>query len=191
MTFRTRIAMFAGALATLLFAGVARADLIGDQMTISITHAGLFEPQSALNDVSYTYGSPSVFNVPAWGSLTITSPEPVPGFDNAMKVDFTAFSYSAFTGPFATTGTIKILDLDEAVDLASVQILVNGTNIASGVAAVGNGFQASWNTQTVFNGNPVAPNITVAWNSVPVPAPGAMALLGLASLVSARGRRRR
>lgn len=170
----------------------AMANLVGTDMTISVTHAGSFSGLSALNNQNYNYGNTTPFTVPGWGSLTITSPESAmaPGMDNVMKVDFTAFNYSAFAGPFATTGTIKVTNIDEPFELSSVKVLVNGTNIATAVGNSGNGFQASWSTQAVINGSPAAPNIVVAWNSSPVPAPGALALLGVAGLAARRGRRR-
>jgi MYXO-CTERM domain-containing protein len=175
--------------AALLTSTSAMADLTGTNMNMSVTHAGAFSGLSAVNNVTYTYGAPSTFTVPNWGSLLVTSPAPAPGLNNALKLDFTAFAYQSFGGPFATVGTVKLTNMAEPVDLTSVQLLVNGVNIALGPAvAAPNGFQASWNTQDVLNGNPINPNVTVAWNSVP--APGALALLGLAGLTS-RPRRRR
>jgi MYXO-CTERM domain-containing protein len=176
----------------LMSAVSANADLMGTTMTMSVTHAGAFSGISALNNVTYTYGNASTFTVPGWGSLGVTSPETAlaQGLDNSLKLDFTNFKYSAFTGMFATTGTIKLTNIAEPVDLSTVRIFVNGNNIASGVGAVGSGFQASWSTQTVYNANPTNPILVVAWNSAPVPAPGALALLGLAGLMSRRRRQR-
>ena len=134
-------------------------------------------------------GAPSVLSAPGWGNVLVTSPAVAPGMQNALNLDFTAFSYQAFAGAFATVGTVKVLDIAEPFDLSSVRILINGVNMTLGpAAAVGNGFQASWNTQDVLNANPVTPNVTVAWNSVP--APGALALLGIAGLVTRRRRAR-
>jgi hypothetical protein len=170
-------------------AGSAMADLAGTQMTMSVNHAGPFAGISGINNVTYTYASPSTFVAPGWGNLLVTSPDAAAvGMDNAMKLDFTAFSYTAFAGAFATTGTLKLTDIDEPFDLATVKVLVNGTNIATGVANFGNGFQASWSTQAVLNGNPLTPNVVVAWDSLAVPAPGALALLGLAGLAPRRRR---
>jgi MYXO-CTERM domain-containing protein len=170
----------------------AMADLVGTDMTISVTHAGSFSGISALLNKNYTYGNTETETTPGWGSIVITSPESAlaPGLENVMKLNLTGFNYNAFAGPFATTGTVKITDIDLPFDLSSVQILVNGSNIATAVAASGNGFQASWNTQTVLTGNPTAPSVVVAWNSATVPAPGALALLGFAGILSQRRRRR-
>ena len=174
--------------AALLCAGSASADLTGTTMTMSVNHAGPFAAISAINNVTYTYGLTSNFLAPGWGTLNVTSPAAAPGMQNAIKLDFTAFAYQSFAGQFATTGTVKILNLVEPFDLSSVKLLVNGTNIALGPAtATGNGFQASWNTQTVITGNPTNPNVVAAWNSAP--APGALALLGAAGLVARRRRR--
>lgn len=171
--------------AALLSSTSAMANLAGTNMTVSVTHAGPFNGLSGINNVNYTYGAPGTYTAPGWGDLLVTSPAPAPGLGNALKLDFTAFNYSAFTGPFATVGTVKLMNIAEPVDLASVHLLVNGANIALGPAtAVTNGFQASWNSQDVFNGNPVSPSVVVAWNSVP--APGALALLGLAGLTARR-----
>ena len=178
------------AVAAVLFCSTsAMANLTGTNMTMSVTHAGPFSGISAITNVNYTYGSPSTFTAPGWGDLLVTSPAPAPGLGNALKLDFTAFSYQAFGGNFATVGTVKLTNIAEPVNLASVQLLVNGVNIALGPAtAATNGFQASWNTQDVLNGNPINPNVIVAWNSVPTP--GALALLGVAGLTSHRRRRR-
>ena len=184
--------ILAAIIAVLACSASAMADLAGTDMTVSVTHAGSFNAISALLNQNYTYGDSSTFAVPNWGSLTITSPESAsaPGFDHAMKLDFTAFSYSAFQGFFATNGTITLTDIDEPFELSSVQVLVNGANIASAVGNSGNGFQASWSTTAVFNANPASPSILVAWNSSSVPGPGPLALLGVAGLVARRRPRR-
>lgn len=178
------------AAAAMLITGTAHADLTGTDLSISLNHAGAFSALSAINNQSWNYGAPGMVMVPNWGMLNIVSPVVVAGYDNAVKFDFTTFAYSAFTGAFATTATLKLEGIDEAADLASVQVLVNGINVGSNVLSATNGFRVDWNTQTVFNGNPTAPNVTVAWDSTPVPAPGALALLGVAGVVAGRRRRR-
>jgi len=178
------------AAAAMLISGAAHADLTGTDLSISLNHAGAFGGLSAINNQTWNYGTPGMVMVPNWGMLTIVSPVVVPTYDNAVMFDLTAFAYSAFTGAFATTATLKLEGIDEPVDLSSVRAFVNGVNIGSGVASATNGFQVNWSTQAVFDGNPVNPSVTVAWNSTPVPAPGALALLGLAGAVSGRRRRR-
>jgi len=178
------------AAAAVLITSAAHADLTGTDLSISLNHAGAFGALSAINNQNWNYGSPGMVMVPNWGMLHIVSPVVVAGFDNAVNLDFTMFAYSAFTGAFATTATLKLEGIDEAVDLGSVQVLQNGINIGSGVASATNGFQVNWSTQTVFNGNPVNPGVTVAWDSSPVPAPGALALLGLAGAITGARRRR-
>lgn len=176
------------AAAALAISGSAFASLDGTTMTLSLNHAGGFSGPSALNNATYTYGTTTSYAVPGWGSFNAISPMGAAGYEHSMKLDLTAFSYSAFTGMFATTGTLKLTGLAEAADVSSVQVLINGMSAGTGVAPVGNGFAASWNTQTVFNANPINPSVTVAWNSVP--GPGSLALLGVAGLV-ARSRKRR
>lgn len=173
--------------AVLMCAASALADLSGTTMNVNITH-DQFTVLSAVSG-THTYGAPTTLTAFGWGDVLLTSPAAAPLMDNAMNVDFTNFAYSAFVAPFPAIGTIKITNIAEPFDLSSVKILVNGLNIATGVANFGNGFQASWSAPLVFNGNPIQPNLTVAWNSI-VPAPGALALLGLAGLVGRRGRAR-
>src|SRR5689334_9416144 len=114
--------------AALLCSTSAMANLAGTNMTMSVNHAGPFGSLSAINNVNYTYASPSTFTAPGWGDLLVTSPAPAPGLNNAMKLDFTAFSYQAFGGQFATVGTVKLTNIAEPVDLSSVKLLVNGVN---------------------------------------------------------------
>ncbi len=166
----------------------AMADLGGTGMKLTITH-DQYTPFCSINDVDYTYGSPATYTAFGWGDVAVTSPAPPVGMDNALNLNFTDFSYVAFVAPFPAMGTIKVHDLAQAHVLSSIKILVNGINIATGVANDGNGFRASWSAPVAYNGNPFAPNVTVAWNSTPVPGPGSLALLGLAGLVGFRRRR--
>jgi len=179
-----------GVAAVLLCATSALADLNGTEMTLSVTHDGTFGALSAINNVTYTYGADSTYAVANWGSMVASSPvaDLPSSLENAIKLDFSDFAYGLFVSPFPAMGTVKLTDIDEPFDIASVQILVNGMNIASGVSNVGNGFQASWSAPVAFSANPDEPQVIVGWNSVPVPGPGGLALLGLAAL--ARRRRR-
>ena len=95
------------------------------------------------------------------------------------------------TDPFVFASIVFVLILTgiaEGVDLSSVRVQVNGSNVGFGAAGAAGGFQVSWTTASALSGNPVNPNVVVAWNSVP--GPGSFALLGLAGLVGRRGRRR-
>jgi hypothetical protein len=177
----------AALVAVLACSASAMADLNGTNMTLSVNHAGLFSGVSAITDQSYAYGSPANFLAAGWGTLNVNSPAPAPGYDNALTLDFTNFSYSTFAG-FPSVGTVTLKNIAEAPDLASVKVLVNGFSIGYGVMSATGGFQASWNTASVFTFSPDTPHVIVAWNSVP--APGALALLGLAG-VAGRARRRR
>jgi MYXO-CTERM domain-containing protein len=165
----------------------AKADLVATNLTLSVNHDGPFGPLSALNDQSYMYGAPGAFNVINWGMLAVTSPAVAPGYTNALSLDFTAFGYAAFA-MFPTVGTVTLENIAEPVDLSSVRVFVNGSNVGFGVLSATNGFQASWDTLDVTNANPLTPNLVVAWNSV-VPTPGALALLGMAGVVGMRRRR--
>jgi len=178
------------AAAAMLITGAAHADLTGTDLSISLNHAGPFGALSAINNQTWNYGTPGMVMVPNWGMLSIVSPVAVASYDNAITFDLTAFAYGAFTGGFATTATLKLEGIDEPIDLSSVRAFVNGVHVGTGVASATNGFKVDWNTQTVFDGNPIAPSVTVAWDSSPVPAPGALALLGLAGAVASRRRRR-
>lgn len=191
MKIRNAIAALVAVAGAALASGSAHASLNGTTMNIAVNHAGPFSAISSVSGV-HTYGTPSAFVAAGWGTMNVASPAPVfpAGFDNAVKLDFTSFNYSAFAAPgFATVGTGKFTNLAEAFDLNSVKIFINGVDKTVSHANFGNGFQVSWNTADVLAGSPVTPNVVVAWNSV-VPAPGAMALMGLAG-VAARGRRRR
>ena len=182
------LATVAALAAAALVTGSAHASLMGTNMNVSVAHSQ-FGPQSLLVPTGYTYGNATGMTVTGWGTVMVTSPAAAPGFDNALNLNFTNFGYISVFSAFPATGTVILTNIAEAVDLSSVKVLVNGTNIGSGVGAAAGGFQASWSTAAVLAGNPVSPNVTIAWNSV-APAPGSMALLGLAGLVARRGRKR-
>ena len=170
-----------------LVSGSAHAALTGTNMNVSLVHSQ-FTAQSMLAPTTYTYGNATGMNVTGWGTVLITSPSSAPGSANAMTLDFTNFGYATVFSAFPATGTVILTNLAEGVNLASVKVLVNGNNVGSGTAAATGGFQVSWNTTAVLAGSMVTPNVVVAWNSVP--SPGSFALLGLAGLVSRRGRKR-
>jgi hypothetical protein len=181
--------IIATVVAVLACSASAMADLNGTNTNLSVNHAGAFSAISAVNNQNYAFGNASGFVAPGWGTLNVTTPAAPVGFANALKLDFTPFGYAAFL-QFPTTGTFKLLNLAETPDLGSVTLLINGVSMGSGVGAETGGFHVSWSTTNVLAANPVTPSVTVAWNSV-VPAPGAMALLGLAGMVGLRGRNRR
>ena len=187
-TMKKILASFA-ALAAAFVTASARADLNGTSMTLSVNHAGMFSGLSSITNQSYTYGSPSTYTVPSWGSMDVTSPSIAPGMDNSLKLDFTNFAYSAFQGAFTTTGTVTLTGIAESVNLSSVKLLAGGVDVTLSKSSVAGGFMATWNTATIFAMNPINPTVVVAWNST-VPAPGSFALLGLAGLCARRGRRR-
>lgn len=182
--FATVVALAAAAFVS----GNANAALTGTNMNVSLLHSQ-FTAQSMLAPTSYTYGNNTGMNVLGWGTVQITSPAAAAGFDNAVKLDFTNFGYASVFSAFPANGTAILTNLAEGVDLASVRVQVNGSNVGiAPAAAAAGGFQVSWTTASALAGNPVNPSVTVAWNSVP--GPGSFALLGLAGLVGRRGRRR-
>lgn len=181
--FATVVALAAAAMVS----GSAHAALTGTNMNVSVLHSQ-FTAQSMLTPTTYTFGNATGMNVVGWGTIQITSPVAAPGFDNAMSLNFTNFGYISVFSAFPATGTVILTNIAEGVNLSSVRVLVNGTNVGFGAAAATGGFQASWTTASVLAGNPINPNVVVAWNSVPTP--GSLALLGLAGLATRRGRRR-
>lgn len=181
--FATVVALAAAAFVS----GNANATLTGTSMNVSMLHSQ-FTAQSMLAPTSYTYGNATGMNVVGWGTVQITSPAAAVGFDNAMKLDFTNFGYITVFSAFPANGTVILTGLAEGVDLSSVKVQVNGSDVGFGAAAAAGGFQVSWTTAAALAGSAINPSVTVAWNSVP--GPGSFALLGLAGLVSRRGRRR-
>ena len=95
-----------------------------------------------------------------------------------------------FATPFPATSSLDVTNIAEPVAEGSVGVYLPTapmTNIALTTSGSGSSLSAQWDVSTVVTGNPVAPMVIVAWNSVP--APGALALLGLAGLVGGRRRR--
>ena len=193
MQTRTIIAALAVAAAGTV-ASSASASLDGTPLTATITHTGVGWSLVGNAIVPHTYaGSPSIFNSMWYGSFSVTSPAVAPGYDNALLVDFSTFNYVGFA---AETGTINVTGLSENIDPGSIAIFAGtsgiGPNIASNVSNGLNNFTASWSAASIYTPSTGTPDaMVVAWNSAPVPAPGALALLGAAGLVGASRRRRR
>ncbi|TDI53869.1 MAG: PEP-CTERM sorting domain-containing protein [Acidobacteria bacterium] len=142
---------------------------------------------------TYTYGTLGRFDLDESVSWEAWSPAFHPTFDNSILLDFTNFAYSAYVVFGPSSSTLDITNLVEDVQIGSPAVFLLSdlhTNIAQSSNTFGNSFSIAWDVETVLNDNPAAPAVVVGWNSAPVPAPGAMALLGLAGLVSIRRRRR-
>lgn len=134
-----------------------------------------------------------------------------PGFDHAIEIDLNGLQYGQ---GLYTTANLSINGLGEDVDLNSVSVFIDtllppiefdgfpnggglpglpGGPLEIGTAATAQfqGFSVGWNPLDVMIlGDPQDHRVTVAWNSAgAVPAPGALALLGLAGIVGTRKRR--
>jgi hypothetical protein len=181
------------AVAALLFTAVpAHASLIGDSLNVTVTHTGVAGGLVGAANVTHTYaGLPSTFTHPMFGSFLIATPANAPGFDNAVLVDFSMFNYMGFSN---STGTIVIAGIAEDVAPGSVAIFAGvvgaGVNIASGASDAGSMLTASWSSNSIFTPGAAPDAMVVAWDSAPVPAPGALALLGMAGVVAGSRRRR-
>ncbi len=177
------------ATAALILTGAAKADLTGTVFTLDVNHNGaagmvldLTPPAPVL------YGTPQVYTVPPLGTWTavsggtITTPGAT-GFDNSLQLLFGTMAYTAFLND--PLGIAIVDNLSENVLPGSVQVFVNGSFAGTG-ADTGDGFQASWSPAAVLGS--ADKSVLIVWNSVP--APGAVAFLGLAGLTSRRRRRR-
>jgi hypothetical protein len=178
----------AAAVAVLSIGTSALADLNATDMTVTITHSGPAGGIVGPAVVNHTYGTPSIFSNMFFGTFTVSQPAIMPGgYDNALLIDFTSFNYSGFAG---YAGTISVTGIDETVAPGSLALLVGATDMGFAKSSGADSFTGSWNTTDLLNGNPAAPQVLVVWNSAVVPAPGALALIGLAGAVASPRRRR-
>lgn len=173
--------------AALLCSAPALAELTGTQMDITVTHTGPAGDLAGPADFNHTYGGVDMFHNMFFGDMVIASPTIAAGYDNAVLVDFTAFTYTVFSD---SMGMIQFDGIDEGVDAASVVLLANGVSIGQNTNASANGFSAQWNPNDLMAADPATDTMVVAWNSA-VPAPGALALLGLAAIAPRLRRSRR
>ena len=181
------------AVATVL-TGTAQADLTGTTMDMELIQSGFAGGIAGPTGGSYTYGQLGTFDLDESLTWDAFSPAPHPAFDNSILLDFTNFAYSAYIALGPATSTLELTNIFEDVQFGSPAVFLLSdldTDIAQSMDTFGNGFNITWDIGTIINDNPAAPSVIVAWNSVPVPGPGAMALLGLASLTGNRRRRRR
>lgn len=195
--------MLVAVAAALVPAAAASAGLMNTDMDLALEQSGTLGGPVPLGigvtGGTHTYGETDTYGATLvgfpYGTWTVESPGSIPVFgpgggpapDWLIDIDFSDFTYANFTGE---TSTLTVTGLDEAVDISSVAVFADGTEITLLVAAVGsNGFSVRWNVDDVISGGPLEPGVVVAWNST-VPAPGAAALLGLAGTMTTRRRRR-
>lgn len=181
------------AAAAAILTGAAQADLMGTSMDMELVQSGFAGNMAGPTGGSYTYGTLDAFGIDELFTWDVVSPGLHPAFDNSILLDFTNFGYAAYIALGPSISTLDVTNIAEDVEIASPAVFLLSdlnTNIAQSTSTFGNSFSVGWDVETVINGNPLAPSVIVGWNSAPVPAPGAMALLGLAGLTVIRRRRR-
>jgi hypothetical protein len=174
-----------------LLSGTAMAGLTGSTLDLQLSQSGLVGDLAGPTGGTHLYGSLDTFILEGDVSWDVWSPAPHPDFDNSMWLDFTNFQYASYAVLGPSTSTLLVSNLGEAVEDGSVHVFLPGdlsTDIAQLTSTGGNGFTAAWDVGTVTLSNPVTPGVVVAWNSIP--APGSLALLGLAGIIGGRRRRR-
>lgn len=177
--------------AAAILTGAAQADLMGTTMDLDLVQSGFAGDIAGPTGGSYTYGTLGTFDLDGALTWDAVSPGFHPAFDNSIVLDFTNFAYSGYIVIGPSTSTLELTNVFEDVQFGSPGVFLLSdlnTNIAQSTNTFGNGFNIGWDVETVINDNPAAPSVVVAWNSIP--APGPMALLGLAGLATARRRRR-
>ena len=182
------------AAAAAILTGAAQADLIGTSMDLQLVQSGFAGDMAGPTGGEYTYGTLGTFGLDELFTWDVVSPGLHPAFDNSILLDFTNFGYGAYIALGPSISTLDVTNLAEDVEVASAAVFLLSdlnTNIAQSTSTFGNGFSVGWDVGMVIDNNPLAPSVIVGWNSAPVPAPGAMALLGLAGLTVIRRRRRR
>ncbi|MCH8315847.1 MAG: PEP-CTERM sorting domain-containing protein [Planctomycetes bacterium] len=182
------------AAAAAILTGAAQADLTGTSMDLQLVQSGFAGDMAGPTGGSYTYGTLDAFGIDELFTWDAVSPGLHPAFDNSILLDFSNFGYAAYIALGPSISTLDVTNLAEDVEIASAAVFLLSdlnTNIAQSTSTFGNSFSIGWDVGTVIDDNPLAPSVIVGWNSAPVPAPGAMALLGLAGLTVIRRRRRR
>jgi hypothetical protein len=170
------------AAAAVVMSGAAFAgDLTGTDFELFINHTGPFGENVG---GTYTYGTFEEFFDSFGFSWSANSPNGTGGFDNSVLIDFANFAYGDFAGE---TATVDITGLDIDPQGGSFAVLnANGADIGfnytSGSGALGAQYLVNSVIDTGVN------TVVLAWDNV-VPAPGALALLGIAGIAGRRRRR--
>jgi hypothetical protein len=171
----------------------ALADLTGTELDVQLTQSGLLGGVLGPTGGTHTYGESDMY-FPALSpetTWTLSSPAAHPDYDNAMLLDFTLFDYALYSVPDPSVSTFEVTNLAEDVAAGSPAVFLPTdpfTDIALDVTTSDHAFSVQWSVDDVVLGDPQAPMAIVAWNSVP--APGALAVLGLGALRPRRRRRR-
>ncbi len=179
--------------AAAILTGAAQADLMGTTMDLDLVQSGFAGDIAGPTGGSYTYGTLDTFGIDELFTWDVVSPGLHPAFDNSILLDFTNFGYAAYIALGPSISTLDVTNIAEDVEIASPAVFLLSdlnTNIAQSTSTFGNSFSVGWDVGMVIDNNPAAPSVIVGWNSAPVPAPGALALLGLAGLTVTRRRRR-
>ena len=180
------------AAAAAILTGAAQADLTGTSMDLQLAQSGFAGDMAGPSGGSYMYGTLDTFDIEEVFTWDAVSPGLHPAFDNSILLDFSNFGYAAYIALGPSISTLDVTSIAEDVEITkspAVFLLSDlNTNIAQSTSTFGNSFSVGWDVGMVIDDNPLAPSVIVGWNSVP--APGAMALLGLAGLTVIRRRRR-
>jgi len=180
--------------AVLLLVGGAQADLIDTTMDLTLEQSGMAGELAGPTGGEHMYGYTSTFWLLSGPTWDVVSPAGVSGYDNSMVLNFTNFQYASYAVLGPSTSTLDIEDIAEDVEAGSAAVFLPGdpnTDIKQFAVESGKSLSIGWDVQTVVNHNPVNPSVMVAWNSMPVPGPGALVLLGVAGVMPLVGGRRR
>jgi hypothetical protein len=172
----------------------ASADLSGTTMDLVIEQSGFAGGMVGPSGGTHTYGGLDEFFVDqttvGW---SVSSPAAIDGYDNALLLDFTDFQYAAFHALGPSTSTLDITGIAEDVEADSAAVFLPSdlnSDIAQFASSTIDSINIGWDVETVTLDDPIHPSVIVAWNSVPVPGPGAAALLGVAGMTAGFRRRR-
>ncbi len=173
-----------------LMSSAASADLTGTTLDMELVQSGFTGGMAGPTGGIHTYGGTDTFYLLDGPSWDATSPAQHPALDNSILIDLTDFQYSSYFVLGPSTSTLDITNLAEDVQVGSAAVFLLGdltTSIATATSESGNSLSVDWDVQAVVNDSPGSPSVMIAWSSVP--APGALALLGLAGVVPFTRRR--